>query len=106
MYRDLKLENLLLDLWNNVKIVDFGLLNVMWDGYFLKMLCGSFNYVVLEVISGKLYSGFEVDVWSCGVILYAFLCGLLFFDDESILNLFKKIKGGVYSLLSYLSLGV
>ena len=47
----------------------------------------------MQVISGKLYSGPEVDVWSCGVILYALLCGSLPFDDESIPNLFKKIKG-------------
>ncbi|KAK7381276.1 hypothetical protein VNO78_33847 [Psophocarpus tetragonolobus] len=45
-----------------------------------------------QVISGKLYVGPEVDVWSCGVILYALLCGTLPFDDENIPNLFKKIK--------------
>ena len=48
--------------------------------------------VPLQVISGKLYAGPEVDVWSCGVILYALLCGTLPFDDENIPNLFKKIK--------------
>lgn len=50
----------------------------------------SFSFV--QVISGKLYAGPEVDVWSCGVILYALLCGTLPFDDENIPNLFKKIK--------------
>ncbi|CAG7895501.1 unnamed protein product [Brassica rapa] len=103
VHRDLKPENLLLDSRCNIKIADFGLSNVMRDGHFLKTSCGSPNYAAPEVISGKLYAGPEVDVWSCGVILYALLCGTLPFDDENIPNLFKKIKGGIYTLPSHLS---
>ena len=103
VHRDLKPENLLLDADNNIKLADFGLSNVAHDGDFLRTSCGSPNYAAPEVISGNLYAGAEVDVWSCGVILYALLCGTLPFDDESIPNLFKKIKSGMYSLPTHLS---
>ncbi|KAK4504022.1 hypothetical protein PRZ48_004937 [Zasmidium cellare] len=105
VHRDLKPENLLLDDQLNVKIADFGLSNIMTDGNFLKTSCGSPNYAAPEVISGKLYAGPEVDVWSCGVILYVLLVGRLPFDDEYIPALFKKIAQGNYVVPSYLSSG-
>lgn len=105
VHRDLKPENLLLDDQLNVKIADFGLSNIMTDGNFLKTSCGSPNYAAPEVISGKLYAGPEVDVWSLGVILYVMLCGRLPFDDDFIPALFTKISNGVYTLPNHLSPG-
>ncbi|MCJ1471445.1 Protein kinase [Lambiella insularis] len=105
VHRDLKPENLLLDSELNVKIADFGLSNIMTDGNFLKTSCGSPNYAAPEVISGKLYAGPEVDVWSCGIILYVLLVGRLPFDDEFIPALFRKINSGNYHTPSYLSSG-
>ncbi|CAI5454505.1 unnamed protein product [Caenorhabditis angaria] len=102
VHRDLKPENLLLDDQNNVKIADFGLSNIMTDGDFLRTSCGSPNYAAPEVISGKLYAGPEVDVWSCGVILYALLCGTLPFDDEHVPSLFRKIKSGIFPMPDFL----
>lgn len=71
VHRDLKPENLLLDGSSppQIKIADFGLSNRLKDGMFLKTSCGSPNYAAPEVISGSLYAGPEVDVWSCGCLV-------------------------------------
>ncbi|KZV27376.1 hypothetical protein F511_02485 [Dorcoceras hygrometricum] len=58
-----------------------------------------------QLICRQLYAGPEVDVWSCGVILYALLCGRLPFDDDNLPGLYAKIKSGVYPVGNHLSEG-
>jgi hypothetical protein len=95
---DLKPENLLLDAETGIKIVDFGLGNVVKGGRLLKTACGSPCYAAPEMIGGKKYVGPGVDCWSLGVILFALLAGYLPFEDANTARLYEKIMGGEYEV--------
>ena len=103
VHRDLKPENLLLDANNNIKIVDFGLSNQYKPGDRLKTACGSPCYAAPEMIAGRKYECLGVDIWSCGIILYAMLCGFLPFEDPNTNKLYKKILSGQYEAPKFLS---
>jgi serine/threonine protein kinase len=83
VHRDLKLENILLDKNENVKLCDFGFTRE-YEGKasYLQTFCGTVCYSAPEMLKGEKYAGEKVDVWSLGVILYALLCGELPFDDD------------------------
>lgn len=85
VHRDLKLENLLLDKHRNIIITDFGFANRFdsAEADLMATSCGSPCYAAPElVVTEGLYVGSAVDIWSCGVILYAMLSGYLPFDDD------------------------
>lgn len=102
-HRDLKPENLLIDQDFSMKIVDFGLSNMFSPGESLKTACGSPCYAAPEMIAGKRYNGAKADVWSCGVILFALLCGYLPFEDPNTALLYKKILIGDFKFAKWVS---
>jgi serine/threonine protein kinase len=91
VHRDLKPENLLLTENKILKIIDFGLSHPFDGSILLKTKCGSPSYAAPEIINCKEYDGFKTDIWCCGVILYAMLCGFLPFEGENDTELFKSI---------------
>ncbi|KAL8854230.1 MAG: hypothetical protein Q9221_000944 [Calogaya cf. arnoldii] len=84
VHRDLKLENILLDKHENVKLCDFGFTRE-YEGRmsYLQTFCGTVCYSAPEMLKGEKYAGEKVDVWSLGIILYALLTGELPFDDDN-----------------------
>ena len=90
-HRDLKPENLLLTKEKILKIIDFGLCHDFDGENFLTTKCGSPSYAAPEILKGYPYDGFKTDIWCCGIILYAMLCGYLPFDGDNNQEIFQSI---------------
>lgn len=109
IHRDLKPENILLKGFRNgdfiVKIVDFGLSNILnHQDQLLSTACGSPCYAAPEMVQGKKYIGTCVDIWSIGITLFAMICGYLPFEDQNIQHLYLKIIHGKFIPAKWLSL--
>jgi len=84
VHRDIKLENILIDLNNNIKICDFGIGRILSSSkQMLHDKCGTPMYMAPEILlssKSKGYEGFPVDIWSAGISLYIMLSGTLPFN--------------------------
>jgi len=92
LYRDMKLENLLMDKDGHVHIADFGLSKEGVRDYTgaATTFCGTPEYVAPEMLKRKAY-GKAADWWSFGILVYEMIVGRTPFLDVQRQNMFHGI---------------
>ena len=79
IYRDIKPENVMVNVKGYIKIIDFGTVKEIEDR--TSTVIGTSHYMAPEITKGEGYS-FEVDIWSIAICMYEFFCGKLPFGEE------------------------
>ena len=79
IYRDLKPENVMVNVKGYIKIIDFGTVKEIQDR--TSTIIGTSHYMAPEITKGEGYS-FQVDIWSIAICMYEFFCGKLPFGEE------------------------
>ena len=89
-YRDLKLENVMIDAEGYAKIVDLGFAKVVIDKTYT--FCGTPEYLAPEIIMAKGHNH-VCDYWAFGVLLYELLCGVspFYVPHSAQMEMFKRI---------------
>ena len=103
VHRDIKLDNILIDLDNKIKICDFGVSKRVINNDKMFDHCGTPTYIAPEILRNKGYEGYGVDVWSSGVVLYAMLSGTVPFKGNNLNQLHDVIMKGNYKDINNIS---
>lgn len=102
-HRDIKLENILLDVNLQIKIIDFGFARMAAPDKKSYIYCGTPNYMAPEIIQKVQYAGPPVDIWAAGVVLYVMLTGGFPFSSMKETKVFKKILSGNINFPDFLT---
>ena len=102
VHRDLKCENLLLDINTNMIISDFGFARSQMISpetgkrKLSQTFCGSYAYAPPEILRGIAYDGTLADIWSLGVVLFTMVSASLPFDDSNLKTLLEQVMRPVH----------
>lgn len=103
IYRDLKLDNILLDSEGHIKIADFGMCKEGITGENkAKTFCGTPDYIAPEIILYQPYDK-SVDFWSFGVFIFEMIAGRAPFDGDDEEELFICITDHPVSYPKHMS---
>lgn len=97
LHRDLKPSNVLIDIWDEPRILDFGLAKLLQTDTQLTLngqALGSPNYMAPEQIGGanSVRAGLPADIYSLGAILYYLLTGRAPFRGETIQEVLAQVQ--------------
>ncbi|XP_075899163.1 protein kinase C epsilon type-like [Nelusetta ayraudi] len=91
IYRDLKLDNILLDVEGHCKLADFGMCKEgILNGVTTTTFCGTPDYIAPEILQ-ELEYGPSVDWWALGVLMYEMMAGQPPFEADNEDDLFESI---------------
>eukprot|EP00747_Dinoflagellata_sp_TGD_P194681 gnl/TRDRNA2_/TRDRNA2_62383_c0_seq1.p1 gnl/TRDRNA2_/TRDRNA2_62383_c0~~gnl/TRDRNA2_/TRDRNA2_62383_c0_seq1.p1 ORF type:complete len:304 (-),score=71.50 gnl/TRDRNA2_/TRDRNA2_62383_c0_seq1:48-863(-) len=94
VFRDLKPENLLLNVDGQVKLTDMGLAKQIAGK--THTTCGTPDYFAPEVIQNSGHSH-EVDWWTLGILTFELITGAPPFESQDPMQTYKKIIKGIDS---------
>jgi serine/threonine protein kinase len=99
IHRDIKLDNILIDLNNTIKLCDFGVSKQIKENEVIYDQCGTPAYIAPEILRNEGFQGYAADVWSAGIVLYAMVQGRVPFFTKEVQDLYVMITKSPYTPL-------
>ena len=102
-HRDIKLENILLDEYKDIKLTDFGLSKRFEENMEFNDRVGSPQYAAPEIFTSNKHKGKIADIWSMGICLYTLVCGDFPFSGNNLNELLKNLIKNNFELPDFVS---
>uniref|UniRef100_A0A0K0ESR8 Protein kinase domain-containing protein n=1 Tax=Strongyloides stercoralis TaxID=6248 RepID=A0A0K0ESR8_STRER len=99
VYRDLKPENMLIDINGTPKLADFGFAkDLKTEEGLTNTFCGTTEYVAPEIINDVGGYSWSVDIWALGIFIYEMLTGNPPFMNNDPIKVYTRIIKGIENI--------